>query len=121
MKRMILGVVAAGLLSASALAADPMAGYFGNTLVGSDSKGGTSKWWYKADKTYSAVDPQGNKSSGTWAYADGQLCATQKNPAPAAGKEKNCGAVGSDKKVGDSWETKSTQGETYTLKIVAGM
>jgi len=118
MKRVLLTAVAFAFSTGIAFAGDPMAAFIGNTLkvTGPD---GTTKIWYKADKTYSAVDAKGTKMSGTWELAGDQLCTVQKDPAPPAGHEKNCGAVG-DRKVGDSWDSPAPNGQKLTLSLVAG-
>ncbi len=114
-------VSGAALLSGSALAADSMAATFGNTVVAKQADGSTSKVWYKADKTFSAVDAKGVKMSGTWDVAGGKVCSTQKDPAPAAGMEKQCGPeFPAGKKAGDSWDVTADSGVKYSLSIVAG-
>jgi len=119
MKRFLLTVAVLALSGGAALAADPLANYYGNTLV-VNGPDGAFKIWYKADKTYTGLNASGVKISGTWAVAGDQICVTQTSPAPAAGQEKHCGGVAPDKKVGDTWQNTWNDGKTYTQSLVAG-
>ena len=118
MKRVLMTVIAFAFSTGVAFAADPMAAFYGNTLkvTGPD---GTMKIWYKADKTYTGVDAKGAKMSGTWDVTGDQVCAVQKDPAPAAGQEKHCGKAEA-RKVGDSWESTTPDGKKVSLSLVAG-
>jgi hypothetical protein len=119
MKRFLLTVAVLAFSAGAALAADPLANYYGNTLVvtGPD---GMFKIWYKADKSYTGLDAKGAKISGTWAVTGDQICVSQTSPAPAAGQQKNCGNVAADKKVGDTWQNTWSDGKKYSQSLVAG-
>jgi len=116
MRKLVLGAVALMFSTGLAFAADPMAGVIGNTVVGK-SAAGVTKYWYKADHTYTAVDAKGAKMSGTWEDKDGKLCLAQTSPTPS----KLCADSMAGKKVGDTWETTASDGTKYSGSIVAGM
>lgn len=120
MKRILMISAAIALSCGAAYAMDSMAGVIGNTVV---AKGpdGEVKMWYKADHTYSGTDSKGTKMSGSWEEKAGQVCLTQKDPAPAAGQGTHCGPSMEGKKAGDSWESTSADGKKYSVSIVKGM
>lgn len=114
-------VLAALLLAGPAFAADPMAARYGNTVVAKGADGGETKMFYNADKSFSATLPDKSEIKGTWEItADGNLCLTQKEPAPAADAKPVCNPFDATRKVGDTWETKNQAGETVTVSLVAG-
>ena len=120
MNKLVLGAAAALFVSGVAYAADPMALFNGNTLVGKDASGMESKTLINADKTYTTTDSKGTKGSGMWADEAGKMCFMPKVPAPAAGKEKSCTSSFAGHKVGDSFEVVMDDGAKYSAKIVTG-
>ncbi len=87
MKRLAIGLSI--LLAATAAAwaddtADPMANFYGNTVVVVDANGVESHTHYNADHTFDGVAPAFNyRYKGTWEItADGQLCHTFDPPLP---------------------------------------
>jgi hypothetical protein len=83
--------------------ADPMAGYYGNSVVVIDAKGIESHTYYNADHSFSGIAPAYSyKYQGTWeATADGKLCRTF-NPVPPGITNPDCEPLVAHV-AGDSW------------------
>lgn len=135
MKRILLSAAVAALLAGPALAAEQsgaapapaaknsMEVMFGNTLVAKNAKGEEAKLWYNADGTFTGKQYDGADSKGTWAQKeDGSICLKRTEPALKADEPAElCAAPDTtERKVGDSWEIKASDGATYALSIVAG-
>lgn len=120
MKRILLATALVAL-SAGAALADNLAGFYGNTVAVTLPDGKVSKTKVQADHTYTTTNPDGSKSSGTWAWStEPEACFTQVAPAPAAGTKPFCVKVDAHK-VGDKWETKSADGKSVTkYELTAG-
>ncbi len=120
MKRILLATAVLAFSAGTALA-DNFAGYYGNTVVQTAPDGKVTKSKVNADKTYTAVQPDGSTASGTWAWKDAtEACFTQISPAPAAGQGPACYKI-EPKKAGDKWEVKSPDGKaTIKIELVAG-
>jgi hypothetical protein len=107
MRAMLLGAVALALLAtaparADDAASDPMAGYYGNTVVVIDAKGLESHTYYNADHTFTGVAPAYSYHyQGTWELNDGQLCSTF-NPVPPGITNPSCSPF-APHAAGDSW------------------
>src|SRR5258707_14981018 len=84
-------------------AADPMANYYGNTVVVVNAKGIESHTHYNADHTFEGVAPAFNYHyKGTWEITpDGKLCNTF-DPVPPGVTNPDCKPLG-PVAVGDSW------------------
>jgi hypothetical protein len=124
MRAMLLGAAALAVLasmSAAALAddtaaSDPMAGYYGNTVVVVDAKGLESHTYYSADHTFTGVAPAYSyKYQGTWEMQGDQLCRTF-NPEPPGITNPNCDAF-APHAVGDTW----TSADGAKGSLVAGV
>lgn len=125
MRALLLG--AAILIGATSIAMagdDPMANYYGNTVV-TKTQNGESRSHYKKDGTMDAVlsGPMGSITlNGTWKYDDrqGQLCRTYSNvPAMVPIQNPFCSPWEAHK-VGDSW-TITIRGESRTVTLVQGI
>jgi hypothetical protein len=110
---------AAALAFAGAASAD-MSGMVGNTIVLSGANNFSVKVQLHADGTYQTVTAQGTVK-GTWKEDNGQLCYTQTDPAPPAGRPATYCAQGmSGKKVGDTWTQPGPGGASMNGTVVAG-
>ena len=120
MKRILLATAVLALSAGTALA-DNFAGYYGNTVVQTAPDGKVTKSKVNADKTYTAVQPDGTNASGTWAWKDPtEACFTQTSPAPAAGQGPVCYKI-EPKKAGDKWEVPTPDGKAkIKIELVAG-
>ncbi len=120
MKRILLATALVAFSAGSALA-DNLAGFYGNTVVQTSADGKVTKSKVNADKTYSSVQPDGAKTSGTWAWKDDKTaCFTQTTPAPAANQQPACYPI-DPRKVGDKWDLKDKDGKVVaTFELVAG-
>ena len=120
MYRIVLGLSAAMLIAAPALAADDvMAGFYGNTAV---ATGGMveSHTHYRADHTFDlTATAMGTNYAfkGTWKIDEkGQLCRTYVGDVPPGTPNPLCTPIEAHK-VGDSWTmTMGTNTRTITLK-----
>jgi hypothetical protein len=122
MRAMLLGAAALVLsavtpaLADDTTAADPMATYYGNTVVVVDAKGLESHTYYAADHTFTGVAPAYSyKYQGTWELKDGQICSTF-NPVPPGITNPSCNPF-VPRAVGDSW----TSADGGKGSLVAGV
>ncbi|HUD52622.1 hypothetical protein, partial [Parvibaculum sp.] len=116
MRIFFLTAVALVAFTGSAFAGDPLASYYGNTVVLSNPKTGDVQAFVNQDGTYSTKLADGNTVSGTWAVNGGETCYTQTTPPPAAGAKPFC-AANEDRKVGDSWKVAAADGSETTITI----
>jgi hypothetical protein len=118
----LIGAIAASVFIAGvALADDPMAGAYGNTVTVTNAKGQTTKIVISEDKSYQATLPDGKVHKGTWGLSADvtQICFTQTEPAPAADAKPACGMLRPGKKAGDTWDEGEGDAKT-TIAIIAG-
>jgi hypothetical protein len=107
MKRFAIGLLLAAAAMAPALAddtaaSDPMAGFYGNTVVVVDAKGLESHINYNADHTFTGVAPAYSYHfQGTWELKGDQLCRNF-NPEPPGVTNPNCDTF-QPHVVGDTW------------------
>ena len=117
MKFLAKAAIAATILMAAgpALAADPMATAYGNTVLITYSDGTQVKLYIDEGGSYTGESPQG-QSSGSWAISGGQTCFTQQAPEATP---PSCGPTVS-KNVGDTWQGTGQGGAPVTITIVQG-
>ena len=107
MRAMLLGALALlgampALADDATPAADPMANYYGNSVVVVDGKGLESHVYYNADHTFTGVAPAYSYHfQGTWELKGDQLCRTF-NPEPPGITNPNCDTF-QPHAVGDTW------------------
>jgi hypothetical protein len=114
------GVLALALGIGTALAADPLASFYGNTLLAKDKDGNVTKIWYSPDNTFkTAMGDQQTK--GTWEMKGEEVCVTQTEPAPAADQQNPfCFTESEARKVGDTWTVNDPDGNPITLTLQSG-
>jgi hypothetical protein len=122
MREISIAVAVLMLSAAPAMAGDdPMASYFGNTVV-SQGTMGESVTHYKPDHTFDAkfsMMGMSQSSTGTWKIDEkGQLCRTYAEPPPGV-PNPLCTPLDAHK-VGDSW-TMTFNGSTRTVTIKPGI
>ena len=110
------------LVSTAALADDPMATTYGNTVTTKDMKSGAvSTLFFNQDGSYAAngTGPDGKAVSygGKWVTKDGgaTLCLTPSVPNMA----ESCSPVASHP-VGEHWTVSSTNGQSFDVVVTAG-
>jgi hypothetical protein len=108
-------VLVCAMIGTALAADDPVAWSYDNTIIGKYPNGNETKTMFKADKTYTGVNPAGQAIKGTWALKDGKLCLYQSQP-PAA---EECLPVWEGHKVGDTWESAEPEGKVI-WKLVSG-
>lgn len=114
---LLLAAAAASALAGAAYA--DVSGLVGNTVLLTTPNGGQIKVQLHSDGTYVTTTPQGSVK-GAWKFDAGQLCYTQTDPAPPAGRPNPFCAPGMDgKKVGDTWSQQGPGGEMKG-SVVAG-
>jgi hypothetical protein len=104
---------------------DVMANYFGNTIV---APGGVMTpeihTHYRADHTFDLVGSQMGMSKtfhGTWAIKGDEVCRTFVGEQPPNAPSPFCTPIVSHK-VGETWtSTPDKNGNTRTVKLVAGV
>ncbi len=121
MKRMILAAAAAALFATPALADDPFAVAYGNTVTQTMPDGTMVVIYVNADKTWEQHrGTQVFKGTYTWQDAT-HACFTVTDPAPTdPSKATNCNEIKGDHKVGDTWTEPLPNGGTITMSITAG-
>jgi hypothetical protein len=120
MKRIILIAAATLAFSSAALADDPFAVAYGNTVTQTLPNGTKIVVYVNADKTWQQM--MGGKTvKGIYAWQDAtHVCFTETDPAPAdPSKATNCNEIKGDHKVGDTWTETTPQG-AITMAITAG-
>ncbi len=118
--RRILAGVAAVLISGAALAADPLATYYGNTVVITDAKGQMGRSLINPDHSFVSYQPDGTPVRGIWETDGKQICYTVTAPPPPQGQQapRVCRPLVSHR-VGDSW-TITQNGQNWTATLRAG-
>ena len=122
MKRMMLAAAVFAVSAVAAFAADPYAGYYGNTVNITGPSGKTDKAYVNPDKTWERKNADGTTMKGTYEVAaDGKTaCFTQKEPPPAPDAKPACFPV-DERKAGDKWETKTPDGKAVIkYELIAG-
>jgi len=115
------------LIAGTALADDPMANTYGNTVntVEKDN-GAKGKMMFNQDGTYSVsgTDAKGNPVgyNGHWTLKDGDMTICMTPDAPPDAKSAPPAACAPIEKhnVGDSWTVTNDQKQTYDVSISAG-
>jgi hypothetical protein len=115
------------LFAGAALADDPMANTYANTITTKDAASGqTAVLLFNADMTYqgSTTDPSGKpvQYTGGWSLKDDgkTICLTTNLPpnTPNAPKP-SCSPLVSHN-VGDSWTVTTDQNQTFQISLTAG-
>lgn len=111
--------------SSAALADDPMANTYSNTVVSKDSKGMTSSLLFNQDGTYTlkATGPDGKPVMipGTWTLKDGgkTICLATAAPPNTPPAPPSCSPLQAHS-VGDSWTVTNDQNQTFDVSLTAG-
>lgn len=121
MKRLLLATAVFAAAATAALAGDPYAGYYGNTVNITSPSGKTDKAFVNPDGTWERKNADGSTMKGTYKVApDGKTaCFTQTEPPPAPDQKPACFPTDS-RKAGDNWETKDDKGNVTKWSITAG-
>lgn len=121
---LMAGATAVG--AGAALADDPMANTYGNTVVTTDAATGmTSKLMFNADHSYTAEamgkDGKSVSYGGSWALRDDgkTICLTPKAPEGAAAPPASCSPL-EKHAVGDSWKVTNDQKQSFEVSIKPG-
>jgi hypothetical protein len=114
MKKMWAACVFAAVLSTGAAFADTMNAAFDNTIVITYPSGGTSRYHFNRDGTFTATVPSGAQMRGRWEVAGAELCFI----APSG--DRSCSPFVADKNVGDTWEQRATDGTSVRVTLEAG-
>jgi hypothetical protein len=119
MRKIILGSFAV-LYATAALAADPLAVYYGNTVVITDDKGEMGRTLINPDHSFVSYQPDGTPVRGVWQTDGTQICYTATSPAPPQGQQapRVCRPL-VPHNVGDSWNI-TQDGKTWTATLKAG-
>ena len=117
MRILMIAIAGSVFCASAALADDPMAGAYGNTITVTNPKGETTKIVISEDKSYQTTLPDGNVHKGIWALNPDQtqICFTQQEPALPSDAQPACGVVRPGKKAGDQWE----EGEGDAKRMIA--
>lgn len=111
--------------ASSALADDPMANTYANTVVSKDSKGMTSSLLFNQDGTYTikATGPDGKpvEIPGKWTLKDGckTICLATAAPPNTPPAPPSCSPLEAHN-VGDSWTVTNDQNQTFNVSLTAG-
>ena len=118
---------AAVLFAGAALADDPMAMTYGNTITTKDrGTGQTSTLLFNQDMSYTGktTDAKGQpvNYTGMWMLKDGgkTICLTPSVPAGAPNAPTPSCSPLSTHNVGDSWSVTNDQNHTYDVSLTSG-
>ncbi|HUO92343.1 MAG TPA: hypothetical protein VMU22_05440 [Rhizomicrobium sp.] len=118
---------AAMLVAGAALADDPMANVYGNTITTKDhATGATATLLFNQDMSYTAkgTGPNGQPVgySGTWTLKDGgkTICLTPNVPAGTPNAPPASCSPYSPHNVGDSWTVTTDGNQTFDVTLTAG-
>ncbi len=125
--RIALIALAGGFVFAAsaALADDPMANTYANTVVSKDSKGMTSTLLFNQDGTYTlnATGPDGKpvQVPGKWNLKDDgkTICLATASPPNTTPPPPSCSPLQSHN-VGDTWTVTNDQNQSFTVSLTAG-
>ncbi len=115
-------LVAGTLLFATAAAADPFEGLYGNTATSTGPDGKTTVYYFNQDGTFENHFASGRVIRGTFIWKDAvTACFTVTDPPPPKDESgSNCRAFPVAHHVGDTWTEPDSQGVLYTNAIKAG-
>jgi hypothetical protein len=128
MKVRVLALAGAAMLFAgAALADDPMANVYGNTVTTKDrATGVSSSLMFNQDMSYTGktMGPNGQPVSytGTWMLKDGgkTICLSPNVPAGAPNAPAPSCSPLSPHNVGDSWSVTTDGNQTFDVMLTAG-
>jgi len=122
MKRIILAAAMAACFATPALAGDPFAIAYGNTVTQTFPGGMVLTIYVNPDKTWEQ-HMGGKIVKGTYAWTDDtHVCFTVTDPAPTdPSKAQMCNEIKDEgHKVGDTWTESLPNGGTMTMTITPG-
>ncbi len=128
MKVRVLALAGAAMLFAgAALADDPMANVYGNTITTKDrATGASSTLMFNQDMSYSgkmtAANGQAMSYTGSWMLKDGgkTICLTPNAPAGTPNAPVPSCSPLQTHNVGDSWSVTTDGNQTYDVSLSAG-
>jgi hypothetical protein len=128
MKVRVLALVGAAMLFAgAALADDPMANVYGNTITTKDrATGMSSSLMFNQDMSYTGkmtgANGQAVSYTGTWMLKDGgkTICLTPNVPAGTPNAPAPSCSPLQTHNVGDSWSVTTDGNQTYDVSLTAG-
>jgi hypothetical protein len=95
-----------------------MSGYYGNTIMCTDSAGAVTKVWVKEGGKYTVNRGTGD-IQGTYTATGDIACYTETDPAPPAGSKPFC-PPGGPYKVGDTWQMTDPGGNVSQCTVKKG-
>jgi hypothetical protein len=101
--------------------ADTMEESFGNTVLVTNDRGESTKFWMKADGTYTMAGPNGEAGTGKWTIRGDKVCSIPDVAAGAPPAAESCSDYQPNHKVGDKWTQSDPNGHVSTVEIVKGM
>ena len=110
---------AAFLVATAAIADDPLANFYGNTVSIMSAKGEMGRTLINPDHTFVSYQPDGTPLKGNWTVDGAQICYTLTDPAPPAGAQNRACRPLVARNVGDTW-TIIQGGQTWTATLKAG-
>jgi hypothetical protein len=128
MKLRVLALAGAAMLFAgAALADDPMANVYGNTITTKDrATGASSSLMFNQDMSYTGkmagANGQAVSYTGTWMLKDGgkTICLTPNVPAGTPNAPGPSCSPLQTHSVGDSWSVTTDGNQTYDVSLTAG-
>ncbi|WP_420559245.1 hypothetical protein [Tepidicaulis sp.] len=111
--RFIVALVFAFASMTGIAMADPMASFYGNTVVVNNPESGERQVHINEDGTYSQTLADGTSVEGTWEMKGEEVCFT------SGENEPYCTSAES-RSVGDTWELTNPAGVTETASLEEG-
>lgn len=122
MKAAALAVFALGLMPAAALADDPYAAMYGNTVTITTANGAKVISYVNPDMSWEQHVEGGVVVKGTYAWKDATTaCFTQTDPVPKSPDHATvCLQNQTAHAVGDSWSVQGNDGKPVTVTLTSG-
>jgi hypothetical protein len=124
---LMLAAAATAIFAGTALADDPMANVYGNTITSKDkATGQVSTLLFNQDMSYTGKTTGANGQpvnyTGTWALKDGgkTICLSPNVPAGTPNAPAPSCSPLSTHSVGDTWTVTTDQNQTYDVSLTAG-
>lgn len=112
MRLIVALVFAFGVMTGSAMA-DPMAAFYGNTVVVTHPEAGERSVFIDADGTYNQIMADGTEMGGAWTLEEETACFTSEDSPPYC-------VPAEERSIGESWEITNPDGVTETATLVEG-
>jgi hypothetical protein len=114
MKKLFVALSVSACMLLGTASADTIANAVGNTLNVATPDGGSFRYHFETNGTYTMVGPDQQSAAGAWVVNGDQICLTPQ------GQAQQCYPYDGSKKVGDTWTMTAQDGGVVTLSLTQG-